>query len=600
MSAGAAAVRPRDRRRLRHRVPRRRWLAPPDVGDAPVLAVDIPSGVDGAHRRGAGRGARRRPHGDVRRAEAGPAARAGRTLAGRSWSPTSGSTPSRRHRPPRRGRRRRRWWRPRAGDAHKWRPAVRVIAGSRGHDRCRRTWRRRRRSAPVPAWCACRSPGVDDVRRRPPRSVRATAAGDRTGRRRCSTPLDRFQALVIGPGLGREPTPRVPPSATCAAAADVPLVVDGDGLIALALESDGAAASARRSGADGAHAARRRVRALTGAPPGADRSRRPARLAADTGAVVLLKGPTTVVADPDGEVLRGRRRRRAPGHRRHRRRARGIIGALLAAGLPPFDAAAAGAWIHAGAPASRRPGDGFVAGDLVDALPDVLAGLGRRRVTGTRAWAWAEVDLDAIAAQRRAAARRSSRPAGVWAVVKADGYGHGAVPVGPGRRSTPAPPGCAWRSPRRASSCAHAGIDGADPAAQRAAARRARRRSSPRPDADRVHVDGDRRARPRVGRRRRRVVACTSRSTPGCTASAPRPARSPSSWPRVDAGRRRCTSPGCSPTSPSPTSPTTRTPTASSTRFDARARARSPRATVRRACTPPTRPARSPIRRAAT
>ena len=43
-------------------------------------------------------------------------------------------------------------------------------------------------------------------------------------------------------------------------------------------------------------------------------------------------------------------------------------------------------------------------------------------------------------------------PAAVWAVVKADGYGHGA-PRSPPRRLRPAPPACAWRSRRRASSC---------------------------------------------------------------------------------------------------------------------------------------------------
>ena len=41
-------------------------------------------------------------------------------------------------------------------------------------------------------------------------------------------------------------------------------------------------------------------------------------------------------------------------------------------------------------------------------------------------WAWAEVDLDAIRAQRRGAACGRA-PAAVWANVKADGYGHGAV-----------------------------------------------------------------------------------------------------------------------------------------------------------------------------
>jgi alanine racemase len=43
-------------------------------------------------------------------------------------------------------------------------------------------------------------------------------------------------------------------------------------------------------------------------------------------------------------------------------------------------------------------------------------------------WAWAEVDLDAVEHNVRAL-RASVAPAALWAVVKADGYGHGAVPV---------------------------------------------------------------------------------------------------------------------------------------------------------------------------
>ena len=54
----------------------------------------------------------------------------------------------------------------------------------------------------------------------------------------------------------------------------------------------------------------------------------------------------------------------------------GIIGALLAQGVAPLDAAAAGAWLHARAGAVR-PADGLVASDLLDALPDVLAELRR-------------------------------------------------------------------------------------------------------------------------------------------------------------------------------------------------------------------------------
>src|SRR5690349_24414749 len=42
--------------------------------------------------------------------------------------------------------------------------------------------------------------------------------------------------------------------------------------------------------------------------------------------------------------------------------------------------------------------------------------------------AWAEVDVTAIA-HNVGVLRRAVAPAAVWAVVKADGYGHGAVPV---------------------------------------------------------------------------------------------------------------------------------------------------------------------------
>ena len=45
LPSGAPGRRSRDRRCLRDRVPRN--VAPPDVGDTPVLAVDLPSGVDG-------------------------------------------------------------------------------------------------------------------------------------------------------------------------------------------------------------------------------------------------------------------------------------------------------------------------------------------------------------------------------------------------------------------------------------------------------------------------------------------------------------------------------------------------------------------------
>ena len=47
---------------------------------------------------------------------------------------------------------------------------------------------------------------------------------------------------------------------------------------------------------------------------------------------------------------------------------------------------------------------------------------------GMRRWAWAQVDLGAVA-HNVGVLRRAAAPAEVWAIVKADGYGHGAVRV---------------------------------------------------------------------------------------------------------------------------------------------------------------------------
>lgn len=96
--------------------------------------------------------------------------------------------------------------------------------------------------------------------------------------------------------------------------------------------------------------------------------------AALSGATVLLKGPDTVIARPDGamrihsaldvpwlatagagDVLAG------------------IIAGLLARGFDPLDAAATGAWLHAAA--ARDFGPGLIADDLPDRLPAVLRGL---------------------------------------------------------------------------------------------------------------------------------------------------------------------------------------------------------------------------------
>ena len=112
--------------------------------------------------------------------------------------------------------------------------------------------------------------------------------------------------------------------------------------------------------------------ALDGAGPEADRFAAARGLARATGAVVLLKGPTTLVAHPDGSVLaadQGDARLATAGSGDV---LTGLILGLLAQGLAPHRAAAAGAFLHgrAGDLAWRR---GLVAGDLVDHLPAAFA-----------------------------------------------------------------------------------------------------------------------------------------------------------------------------------------------------------------------------------
>ena len=87
---------------------------------------------------------------------------------------------------------------------------------------------------------------------------------------------------------------------------------------------------------------------------------------------MLLKGRATVIATPDGSTLvttTGDERLATAGTGDV---LAGVIGALLAQGLEPGHAAAAGAFLHGRAGALGWP-RGLVAGDLPDAMPAALA-----------------------------------------------------------------------------------------------------------------------------------------------------------------------------------------------------------------------------------
>lgn len=110
-------------------------------------------------------------------------------------------------------------------------------------------------------------------------------------------------------------------------------------------------------------------------PIGADKPAAARRAAAETGAVLLLKGPDTVIAAPDGRLAINENAPPSLATAGSGDVLAGLAAGLLAQGMAPFEAAAAAAFIH-GEAAAALPPRGLVAEDLLAALPGVLSRLG--------------------------------------------------------------------------------------------------------------------------------------------------------------------------------------------------------------------------------
>ena len=169
----------------------------------------------------------------------------------------------------------------------------------------------------------------------------------------------RVGAILVGPGLGD-----IPPVLTLALTVPKPVIIDAD---AIALIGE----PGRLKGHDAIITPHEgEFVKLFGELPGskADRALEAAR---QCGAVVVYKGPDTLVASPDGRLGF------APPAPAWLASAgtgdvlAGIVAALRARGLPSFEAACAAVWIHGRA--AEIAGPGMIADDLVAAIPAALA-----------------------------------------------------------------------------------------------------------------------------------------------------------------------------------------------------------------------------------
>lgn len=338
----------------------------PDPGDAPVLAVDIPSGVDGLTGEASGRVLTAERTVTFAALKPGLVLNDGLTLAGDVHTADIGLDVSSATVHQVEAADVAAWLPVLDLDAHKWQRAVWVIAGSPGMTGAAHLAARAAQRAGA-GYVRLSTPGMADDPLRPTEAV-GHALPPEVWTPDVGHDAHRFGAFVIGPGLGRSEEVATGVRALLRKVAP-PVVLDGDGLSTLGSRAIHFL-SARRDPLiltphDG------EFRRLADHAPGPDRIASTRALAAETGSVILLKGHTTVVAEPGGAVLLS-----ATGDPRLATAGTGdvlsgVIAALCAGGLDPFRAAAAGAFIHgvAGTLGWRR---GLVAGDVVDHLPGAI------------------------------------------------------------------------------------------------------------------------------------------------------------------------------------------------------------------------------------
>ncbi len=178
----------------------------------------------------------------------------------------------------------------------------------------------------------------------------------------------RVQAWVVGSGAGSSAERQL----RAALADEVPLVVDAD---ALAVVADCGGVAGRPAVLTPHAGELARMLDLPREVVEAEQLGRARQAAERYGCVVMLKSRHTLVAEPGGRV-----RVTSVGPPWLATAGAGdvlagLVGALLAAGLEPFDAASVGSWLHGAAAALVRPAGPVVAPEVARMVPEVCARL---------------------------------------------------------------------------------------------------------------------------------------------------------------------------------------------------------------------------------
>lgn len=176
----------------------------------------------------------------------------------------------------------------------------------------------------------------------------------------------RVAALLLGPGAGVGGTTKR--LALAALGAGIPALLDADALSVFAGDAERLAQAARSPLVLTPHEGEFQ-RLFPDLGPEQGKLAR-ARLAAKrTGAVIVFKGVDSVIADPEGRALINTNAPPDLASAGTGDVLAGLIAGMLAQGMPPFDAAAAGVWLHG--EAGTTAGPGLIAEDLPEQLPAI-------------------------------------------------------------------------------------------------------------------------------------------------------------------------------------------------------------------------------------